>query len=232
MTDNSPKAIVLRMLDQAMLDRRDGLNETLNVVAEADLVVIEGRWTSTLARDENTPGPADCRSHRPTRSHRPGEAVLRHSGRGGTRRPNRRRNPMTDNSPRAVYLRMLDAYNDGTPDSYGSDKFLDHFADDADRVRRWWGGREAGGQQVFRDALPGANEAFRNRHSVPLEVVAEGDRVIARIHFTATAAIDTPDWKAGTTIHNDYVDFATVRGGKIVDYSAVIGPLLPDGGMK
>ncbi len=38
---------------------------------------------------------------------------------------------MTDNSPRAVYLRMLDAYNDGTPDSYGSDKFLDHFADDA-----------------------------------------------------------------------------------------------------
>ncbi|MCC6268434.1 MAG: nuclear transport factor 2 family protein [Dehalococcoidia bacterium] len=141
---------------------------------------------------------------------------------------------MTDNSPRAVYLRMLDAYNDGTPDSYGSDKFLDHFADDAVIELPAMVGVAArrGGQQVFRDALPGANEAFRNRHSVPLEVVAEGDRVIARIHFTATAAIDTPDWKAGTTIHNDYVDFATVRGGKIVDYSAVIGPLLPDGGMK
>ncbi|MBK8558679.1 hypothetical protein [Candidatus Amarobacter glycogenicus] len=66
---------------------------------------------------------------------------------------------------------------------------------------------------------------------VPLEVARKGS-VIARIHFTATAAIDTPDWQAGTTIHNDYVDFATVRGGKIVDYSAVIGPMLPEGGMK
>ena len=38
---------------------------------------------------------------------------------------------MTDNTPKAVYLRMLDAYNDGTPESYGSARFLDHFSDDA-----------------------------------------------------------------------------------------------------
>ena len=89
-----------------------------------------------------------------------------------------------------------------------------------------------------REAASAALEEYLQRtgrfpwREIELEEVARGDRLIARIHFTATADIDTPDWKAGTTIHNDYVDFATVRGGKIVDYSAVIGPLLPDGGMK
>lgn len=38
--------------------------------------------------------------------------------------------------------------------------------------------------------------------------------------------------KAGTTIHNDYVDFCTVRGGKIVEYAAVVGPLLPEEGTR
>lgn len=35
------------------------------------------------------------------------------------------------------------------------------------------------------------------------------------------------DLTGGAVIHNDYVDFCTVRGGKIVAYSAVIGPILP-----
>ncbi|MBK7126955.1 MAG: hypothetical protein IPH65_13710 [Dehalococcoidia bacterium] len=35
---------------------------------------------------------------------------------------------MTDNSPKAVVLRFYDLYNDGTPDSYGSERFLDLFA--------------------------------------------------------------------------------------------------------
>ena len=136
---------------------------------------------------------------------------------------------MTDNSPKAVYLRMLDAYNDGTPESYGSARFLDHFADDAVIEFPSMAGVPArrGGKEVFLDGLAGANAACRNRRSAPLEVVASGERVSARLHYTATAAIDTPDWKAGTVIHNDYVDFCTIRDGKIVDYTAVIGPMLP-----
>lgn len=135
---------------------------------------------------------------------------------------------MTDNSPKAVYLRMLDAYNDGTPESYGSAKFLDHFSDDAIFELLAMVGVPArrGGKEVFLEGLVGANAAFRNRHSVPLEVVVAGERVVARLHYTDTAAIDTPDWRAGATIHCDYVDFCTVRAGKIVDYTAVIGPSL------
>ena len=140
---------------------------------------------------------------------------------------------MTDNSPKAVYLRMLEAYNDGTPESYGSDKFLDHFADDAVIELPAMVGSPAqkGGQDVFRNNLVGASAACRTRPSVLQEVAVDGDRVIARIHFTATAAVDGPDWSAGAVIHNDYVDFCTVSEGKVVSYTAVIGPILPgDGG--
>lgn len=138
---------------------------------------------------------------------------------------------MTDNSPRAVYLRMLDAYNDGTPETYGSEKFLDHFSDDAviEFPAMVGAPPQRGGKELFRNGLVGANAAFRNRHSVLRELVTDRDRVIARLHYTATAAIDTPDWKAGSTIHNDYVDFCTVRDGAITEYTAVFGPMLPEG---
>lgn len=137
---------------------------------------------------------------------------------------------MTDNSPKAVYMRMIDAYNDGTPDSYGSDRFLDFFSEDAVIEFPAMAGSppQRGGKEVFRGALAGANGAFRNRHSVLQEVAVDGDRVIGRLHYTAGAAIDTPDWKAGTTIHNDYVDFCTVRDAAITEYTAVIGPMLPE----
>lgn len=38
---------------------------------------------------------------------------------------------MTDNSPKAVVLRHVELYNDGTPESYGSDRFLELLAEDA-----------------------------------------------------------------------------------------------------
>ncbi len=138
---------------------------------------------------------------------------------------------MTDNSPKVVYLRMLDAYNDGTPDSYGSDKFLDHFADAVIEFPATVGSPpQKGGKELFRNALEGANAAWRNRHSVLHEVAVDGERVIGRLHWTATTAIETPDGPAGTQLHWDYVDFCTVRDGRIVEYTSVAGPILPEGG--
>lgn len=71
----------------------------------------------------------------------------------------------------------------------------DHFADDAVIELSAMVGSPAqkGGQEVFRNGLVGASAAFRNRHSVLQEVAVDGDRIIGRIHFTATAAIDTPE---------------------------------------
>lgn len=138
---------------------------------------------------------------------------------------------MTDNSPKAVYLRMLDAYNDGTPESYGSLKFLDHFADDAVIEFPAMVGQPAarGGKELFSDGIAALGDAWRNRHTVLQEVLVEGDRVVGRLHWTTTTAVETPDGPAGTVLHSDYVDFCTVRGGKIVGYTMVTGPILAGG---
>lgn len=137
---------------------------------------------------------------------------------------------MTDNSPKAVYLRMLEAYNDGTPHSYGSDKFLEFFSDGAviEFPASEAGPAARGGKQLFRDGMEGVGALFRNRHSEVQEVVAEGNRVVARLHWTVTAAVDGPGWRAGSAVHSDYVDFCTVEDGLIVEYLGVFGPMLPE----
>ena len=136
---------------------------------------------------------------------------------------------MTDNSPKAVVRRMIDLYNDGTPETYGSDRFLELFSDDAviELPATAVGPARRGGKEVFREGLAEAAHIFRNRHTVVQEIVADGDRVVARNAWTTIAAVDTPDWKAGSTIRCDYVDFCTVRNGLVVEYTFVGGPLLP-----
>lgn len=66
---------------------------------------------------------------------------------------------MTDNSPKAVYLRMLDAWNDGTPETYGSTSFLDYYADDAVIEMTAMVGTPAqrGGKEVYRSGVTGGS---------------------------------------------------------------------------
>lgn len=139
---------------------------------------------------------------------------------------------MTDTSPEAVYLRMLDAWNDGTPETYGSTRFLDYYADDAVIEMTAMVGTppQRGGKEVYRDGVTGGSAVFRNRHSDLLELLVVGERVAARLHWTATAAIDTPDFSAGATLHMDYTEFCTIRGGLITGTTAVMGPMVPEGG--
>lgn len=139
---------------------------------------------------------------------------------------------MTDNSPKAVYLRMLDAYNDGTPESYGSLKFLDHFSDDVviDFPAMVGSPARRGGKELFADGIAALEGVWTNRHSILHELHVDGDRVVARLSWTASTAVETPDGPAGTVLHNDYVDFCTVRDGSIVEYAMVAGPVLSEEG--
>jgi len=123
---------------------------------------------------------------------------------------------------------MIDLYNDGTPDSYSSDRFLEMFADDAVIEFPAMDGVPArrGGKEVFREALAAVGPVWRNRHTTVQEIVAEGDRVISRNSLTMSVAVDMPGFPAGSNLRNDYVDFCTVRDGLIVEYTAGIGPIL------
>ncbi len=134
---------------------------------------------------------------------------------------------MADNSPKAVVLKMIELYNDGTPESYGSDRFLEMFADDCiiDFPASPAGPARRGGKEVFREGLAAVAPIWRNRHTTTKEVVVDGDRVVARNTLTATVAVEMEGFPAGSTLRNDYVDFCTVREGLIV---AVVGPVLLD----
>lgn len=136
---------------------------------------------------------------------------------------------MTDNSPKAIVARHFDLYNDGTPDSYGSERFLEVWSEaavtnmpaSAQAPARRIVGREAQRAEHARVA-----SAFRNRHVTVSEFVAEGNRVAARYRFTCTAAVALPGVPAGSVIQFDGVDFYTVNDGLIVEYHGVSGPLL------
>ncbi|MBK6561304.1 nuclear transport factor 2 family protein [Candidatus Amarobacter glycogenicus] len=139
---------------------------------------------------------------------------------------------MTDNSPKAVVLRYYDLYNDGTPDSYGSERFLDLFADDAVIDLPEAAGLPArrGGKETLRERIAGAAAMFRNRHMAVTELVAEDERVVARTTWAASAAADSPGLPAGTRVRGEIVEFMTVRNGRIEEYSFVMGqPLAADG---
>ena len=82
-------------------------------------------------------------------------------------------------------------------------------------------------RRTFGLGLAGAAAVFRNRETVVHEVVADGDRVVARTTWAATAAADSPGMPAGTRVCCEIAEFFTVKDGLIRDYSFVAGPTLP-----
>ena len=77
--------------------------------------------------------------------------------------------------------RYIELYNDGAPDFYGSDAFLDVYAEDVD-----WSeaptaltpqGR-SGNREALREAVMSGQLMFRNRRQVIDELIEEGDRAV------------------------------------------------------
>ena len=140
---------------------------------------------------------------------------------------------MTDSTPAEVVSGMNELYNDGSPDYYGSDRFLEMFAEDvaceflasADSPARRVVGREP-----FREVSAGAASMFRNRHNTVDVTLAAGDKVVTRYTWSATAAADMPGIPAGATVRADGADFHTVKDGPIVAYTNLMGPTLVDDG--
>ncbi|MCA9830480.1 MAG: nuclear transport factor 2 family protein [Dehalococcoidia bacterium] len=129
----------------------------------------------------------------------------------------------------AVVRRMIQLYSDGTPEEYGSDRFLELFADDAVIYLPPAPGFAAqrGGKEAFRAASAKGSALFRNRKTRIHEIVVQGERVVARNTWTATLVVDAIGMQAGTVVRFDYVDFCTVRDGLIVEYTNVGSAMVP-----
>ena len=126
-----------------------------------------------------------------------------------------------------VAHRWIERYNDGTPDSYGSDAFLELYTDDC----VWWempttffpSGR-SGGIAELRAAVHDAHQlGLRDRRAVLHDVVADGTTAAMRFTWSATIPADSPRASGGqpvvdgTRLTMDIAAFFEVRHGRIME---------------
>ena len=128
---------------------------------------------------------------------------------------------MAATSARDIALRWIELYNDGTPESYGSDRFLELYAPDADwremPTRAYPEGR-SGGVETVREAVVVGQATLRNRRVTLNELVAEGEKAAFFYTWRATAAIDLPEplnVQAGGAVQLEVAQFIEVANGKI-----------------
>lgn len=137
---------------------------------------------------------------------------------------------MTHNTPESVVRRHIELYNDGTLESYGSDRFFSVWAEDCVQEllpsAQFPAGTVLLGKEAARSNLSGVSNAFRNRRLDVHDVIAAGDRVAVRHTWSATAAVDFPSCPAGETMRLECADFYTVKDGLITHLVEVVGPPL------
>ena len=132
-----------------------------------------------------------------------------------------------------IARRWIELYNDGTPEYYGSDRFLGLYHEDVDwsegPTRANPDGR-TGDLRAIRTALEGTQRTMKNRHAELFEVIGDGDRAAMRYRWSAVAAADGLPFPRGATSSLDVAAFLAVRDGKIsriVEHIALLPPAQP-----
>lgn len=121
-----------------------------------------------------------------------------------------------------IVKRLVELYNDGTTEEYGSDNFLELFAPDADWAEMpsfmFPSGRTID-DETIRESLMHCNKMLRNRRLELNEVIEKGNVVAWRAVWSAAVAVDRPDGlpiKAGSRIQVHMAVFTEVIDDLIV----------------
>lgn len=126
-----------------------------------------------------------------------------------------------ENSARDIALRWIDLYNDGTPDSYGSERFLELYDEDLkwrEMPTRAFPAGRTGSVGALREALAAGQAALRNRHVSLRELVAETDRFALTFSWQATVASDAFAFlglSPGDTMKLEVAQISEILNGKI-----------------
>lgn len=116
-------------------------------------------------------------------------------------------------------MRWAEHYNDGTPDSYGTDDYLQLYAENVDWVDAPTlmspQGR-AGGLQALREATASGRGIFRNRRVVIDEIVEDGNRAVWIGSWRATVGVEGFGFPSGTTVEFKVAMFFEVQAELIV----------------
>ncbi len=135
-------------------------------------------------------------------------------------------------TPTAVEVarRWIDLYNDGTPEFYGSGRFLELYHDDVDwsegPTRAYPEGR-TGDLSAIRAALELGQRSMRNRHVELFELIGDGDRAAMHYRWQAVIAVEGFPFPRGSTARLDVAAFLTVRDGRITRIVELIAILPP-----
>lgn len=120
-----------------------------------------------------------------------------------------------------VAHRWIARYNDGTPDSYGTDAFLELYTDDC--VWRempttlYPAGRSGGIAELRAAVADAAQSGLRNRRAQLHDVIADGTVAAMRFTWSADVSVDGPLGVAGSTVTREVAAFFEVRGGRIAE---------------
>lgn len=135
-----------------------------------------------------------------------------------------------DLTPQQVVERFYELYDDGTPDSYGSDRFTDLWADDIvmdyGASAAFPRGRRLEGKARMLKELERVGSWMRNRHAVLRDLTVEGETAAAGWSFWATTVVEMPGIPAGSRVRMDGADFMTIRDGLIVCHKQLSGPMV------
>ena len=121
-----------------------------------------------------------------------------------------------------VVKRWVELYNDGTPETYGSDRFLELYAPNANWVEMptpMHPSGRSGNAETIRELLKQNQKLFRNRRVELNEVIEEGNIAAWTAIWSATVAVDAPDSipvKAGSRIQIRMAAVTEVADGLIV----------------
>lgn len=117
-------------------------------------------------------------------------------------------------------------YNDGTPDCYGSDRFLQLYDDYVDWVEMPTAltpeGR-SGDLRALRAAVAFGQSMFRDRRLSIDEIIEEGDRAVWTGTWSATVGVNGLQLPKGTRILLRQAMLIETRNGRIVRQRDFLG---------
>lgn len=137
---------------------------------------------------------------------------------------------MTATTPKEVALRWGELYNDGTPEFYGSDRFLDLYTEDVawhEMPSQFNPTGTSGNRAALREAVRFGQASFVDRRVDSLQVVSDGERAAMEYTWEATVGIDGLLVPRGTRLRAAVAQLITVRDGSIIASTEYLAWLPP-----
>lgn len=138
---------------------------------------------------------------------------------------------MSESPAREVALRWVELYNDGTPEFYGSDRFLELYREDVvwrEMPQQYNPEGRGGDLAALYEAVRWGQAGFVDRRVDVQHILAVGNQVAMRYTFAATVSTDELPVPKGTRLRGAIAQFMTVRDGKISASTEYVSWLPPE----